>query len=130
MEKLKLLIITMIVGLGLVGCTNSKLSPVYDEGKLKADSQEIVQMFCNEEYDKIISKMTDSVATQISAKQLEEVWSPMEGKLGKFKSISKEDVVGQENLATVVTIAQFENGKVQFTITYNEEMELEGLYLK
>lgn len=130
MKNLKVLMLIFLVGTMLVGCSNKKLSDAYDEEKLKADSKEIVAMIDNEKFDDVIGKMTDEIAGSISVEELKKVWDPMKEKLGDFKKISKEVVVGNDNLATVVVVADFEGGKAQFTITYNEEMQLEALYLK
>ncbi|RDY25756.1 DUF3887 domain-containing protein [Romboutsia weinsteinii] len=130
MKNLKVLILMFVVGAMLAGCSNNKLSDAYDEEKLKADSKEIVAMIDEEKFDDVIARMSDKIATSISVEQIKEVWNPMKEKLGAFKKISKEVVVGNDNLATVVVVADFEGGKAQFTITYNEEMQLEALYLK
>ena len=134
MKRLKLLVVTLLLGVMLVGCSTSELSEVYDEDILKSEAQNIVNLMCNEEYDKISANMgpgLNNVTTKEDLeKQLEEVWAPLKDKIGKFDSIEKEVVMGNEDLATVVEIAKFKNGKVQFTITFNENMELEGIYIK
>lgn len=134
MRKFKLFLVVCLIGISLVGCTSSKLSEDFDESKVKSSSQEIVQMFCKGDYDKIVDQMSDKMKSAINAEQLKEAWDPMQGKLGEFKSISKEAAVGKEiegeDVATVVEIVEFENGKAQFTITYNKDMKLEGLFIK
>ncbi len=130
MKKIKILLMVLLVGVILGGCSSSKLSDAYNEDELKKDAQRIVSMICNEEYDKVIDQMSDNIKGKISAEQLKEVWQPIKEKVGSFKSIEKEGVIGKDGLATVVEVAEFENGKAQFTITYNEDMKLEGLYIK
>ncbi len=130
MKKIKILLMVLLVGVILGGCSSSKLSDAYNEDELKKDAQGIVSMICNEEYDKVIDQMSDNIKGKISAEQLKEVWQPIKEKVGSFKSIEKEGVIGKDGLATVVEVAEFENGKAQFTITYNEDMKLEGLYIK
>ncbi|MDB8793858.1 DUF3887 domain-containing protein [Romboutsia sp. 1001216sp1] len=130
MKKMKMLLLVFLTGVVLGGCTTSKLSESYDEELLKEYAQGIVNMICNDEYSKVIDKMSENLKTQINAEQLKEAWQPMKDKLGKFKSINKEELIGNEDLATVVEVVEFDNGKAQFTITYNEDMKLEGLYMK
>lgn len=131
MKKIKLLAVMILTGVVLTGCGNSsKLGEAYDEEALKTDALGVINMMCDGDYDGVISKMTEEVAKAISADALKEGWEPMKEKLGDFKSVDKETVVDSEGLATVVIIAEFENGKSQFTITYNEDMKLEGLYMK
>ncbi|MEG0843510.1 MAG: DUF3887 domain-containing protein [Romboutsia sp.] len=130
MKKLKLLLIMLLVGVVLSGCSSSKLSDVYDEEILKKDAKEVVSMICNKDYDTLESKMSKEMVELGAKNQVQQGWDSISGKLGKFDSISKEGIVGNEDLATVVVVSKFENGKVQFTITYNEAMEISGLYMK
>lgn len=130
MKKIKMLFLVFLTGVVLGGCTTSKLSDVYDEEVLKKDAQGIVNMLCDEEYDKVVDKMSENLKDKISAERLKESLQPIIDKLGNLKSISKEGVIGNEDLATVVEVVEFDNGKAQFTITYNEDMKLEGLYMK
>lgn len=134
MKKVKLFLGVFLLSVALVGCSSSKLSEDFDEAKVKSSAQEIVDLTCSGEYDKIIDKMNDEMKAAITAEQLKEGWNPMLTKLGKFESISKEAVVGKEidgeDVATVVEIVKFENGKAQFTITYDKDMKLSGLYMK
>lgn len=130
MKKLKLLLIMALGCIGLVGCSSSKLSEVFNEEKLKTTSQEIIQMLYNEEYDKIEEQMSQELKDAGATQQIKDAWSTVSGKLGAFDSYEKEAVVGKENNATVVTISKFENGKIQFTISYNEDMKLIGFYIK
>lgn len=134
MKRIKLLLVVFLTGVVLAGCSSSKLSEVYDEEVLKTDAQGMVNMFISEEYDKIADKMSENLKKAASpeefTKQLKEIWDSMKDKVGEFESISKEGVVGNGDLATVIEVAKFKNGKAQFTITYNENMELDGFYIK
>lgn len=102
MKKIKMLFLVFLIGVVLGGCTTSKLSESYDEEVLKEDAQGIVNMLCNDEYSKVIEKMSENLKSQINVEQLKEAWQPMKDKLGKFKSINKESIIGNKDLATVV----------------------------
>lgn len=133
MNKLKVFLLAFLVGGILVGCSSSKLSEDFDEAALKADAQSIVQMFCNNDYESVVDKMSDKLKAAITEEQLKEVWEPIQNTIGKFDSINKEGVVGNnddnQEMATVVEIIKCEKGKAQFKITYNKDMKLEGLYI-
>lgn len=133
MNKLKVFLLAFLVGGILVGCSSSKLSEDFDEAVLKADAQSIVQMFCNNDYESVVDKMSDKLKAAITEEQLKEVWEPIQNTIGKFDSINKEGVVGNnddnQEMATVVEIIKCEKGKAQFKITYNKDMKLEGLYI-
>lgn len=134
MKRVKLLLVALLTGIILVGCSSSKLSDAFDESTLKSRGQEVVNLIVNEEYDKISAQMSDKMKEAVSSEELEktlrDTWDSVKGKLGEFEKISKEGIVGAENLASVIEVAKFKNGKVQFTINYNENMDLEGIFLK
>ncbi|MBO3446195.1 DUF3887 domain-containing protein [Clostridium sp. CCUG 7971] len=134
MKRVKLLLLALLTGIILVGCSSSKLSDAFDEATLKERGKEVVDFIINEEYDKISAQMSDKMKEAASPEELEktlkDTWDSVKGKLGEFEKISKEGIVGAENLASVIEVAKFKNGKIQFTINYNENIELEGIFLK
>ncbi len=130
MKKLKLFFVLMFACIALVGCSTNKLSDAYDEKELKTESENIIQMLCDEDYDKIVGKFGNKLADALTSSKLKEVWEPMAKKLGDFESFEKEAIVGKDNQATVVTVTKFKNGKSQFTITYDEDMKVTGFYIK
>lgn len=130
MKKLRLLLIMALSCVTLVGCSSSKLSDAFDEQKLKTTTEEVIQMLCNGEYDKI-EAMSDQVMLDAGVTdKLSEVWEPIAKDLGKFESYEKEAVIGKDNDATVVIVTKFENGKAQFTVSYNEDMKIIGFFIK
>ncbi|MEF9992571.1 MAG: DUF3887 domain-containing protein [Peptostreptococcaceae bacterium] len=130
MKKMKLLLMMVLGCVMLVGCSSSKLSESFDEQKLKTTTEEVIQMLLNGEYDKIEAMSNKVLIDAKVTEQLSEVWEPLAKDLGKFESYEKEAVVGKDNDATVIIITKFENGKAQFTISYNEDMELIGFFIK
>ncbi|MEG0050545.1 MAG: DUF3887 domain-containing protein [Terrisporobacter sp.] len=130
MKKLKLLLVMAISCVVLVGCSNNKLSDAFNEEELKTTSQNVIKMLYNEEYDKIEEKSSKNLIDAGVTEKLKEVWPPIAKDLGKLESFDKEAVVGKGEEATVVTVTNFKNGKAQFTISYNEDMELTGIYIK
>ncbi|WP_297136413.1 DUF3887 domain-containing protein [Terrisporobacter sp.] len=130
MKKLRLFLVMALSCLILVGCSTNKLSDAFDEEELKTTTQNIIQMLCNGEYDKIEEISGQELIDAGVTAKLKEVWEPIEKNLGEFDSYEKEAVVGKDNQATVVNLAKFKNGKAQFTISYNEDMKLTGFYIK
>ena len=129
MKKIKLFLMVALGCAMLVGCSSKKLSEDFNEEELKTTTESVIQMLCNEEYDKIKEMSSQEFIDAGVADKIKEVWEPMAKDLGKFDSY-KEAVVGNGDQATVVIIAKFENGNVKFTISYNKDMKLTGFYIK
>ncbi|MEG1311012.1 MAG: DUF3887 domain-containing protein [Romboutsia sp.] len=134
MKRVKLLLLALLTGIILVGCSSSKLSDAFDEDTLKSRGKEVVDFFINEEFDKISAQMSDKMKESASPEELEktlkDTWDSIKGQLGKFEKISKEGIVSEGDIAAIIEVVKFENGKIQFSINYNENMELEGIFLK
>lgn len=130
MKKLKLVLCMLILGVMMVGCSTSKLGEVYEEDKLKADGENVVAMLCEGDYESLDEKMSENMKKEDAIKVIKDAWEPVYDKLGKFESVGKIAVVGNNDLATVVILGEFESGKCQFTMHYNEEMQIEGFFMK
>ena len=122
MKKLRLFLMVALGCVMLVGCSSKKLSDDFNEEELKTTTENVIQMLCNAEYDQIKEMLGQQLIDAGVTEKIKEVWEPMAKDLGKFDSYDKE--------ATVVIISKFENGKAQFTISYNKDMKLTGFYIK
>ncbi|WP_312890921.1 DUF3887 domain-containing protein [Clostridium thailandense] len=122
-----LLIILCITMLG--GCGAKKLSSAYSEDKLKAASEEIINDLNNEKYDDVVAKLNKDLKKDLPASKLKEVCSNFKN-LGKYDSISKIVFQEEKDYVVVISIAKYEKGKVQFTLSFNKNMELVGIYMK
>lgn len=130
MRGFKVILIIVLLGFIMIGCSDKSISEDYDEENLKSDALEVVNMLCEGKYGEIVKNMSSTMQEQIDDKKLETVWEPIEDKLGEFKEVSKEVITEKDGLAIVGLVGDFENGKAQFTITFNKEGVLEGLYIK
>lgn len=130
MKKLKLFLMVALGCVMLVGCSSNKLSEDFNEEELKSTTEDVIEMLCNGEYDKIKEMSGKELIDAGVTDKIKEAWEPMAKDLGKFDSYDKEAVVGNGDQATVVIISKFENGNVKFTISYNKDMKLTGFYIK
>lgn len=130
MKKLINVILTVLCFTLLAGCGTGKLSEKYSEEVLKSEAEGIIEDFNNNEYAEIIDKGDDNLQSQLTADQLKGVWEQVSPKLGAYEGVSKIVFAEKDGIATVVALAKYENSKIQFTISFNEEMKLVGIYLK
>lgn len=114
----------------LVGCGATKLSDTYSEDKLKAASEEVIKNLNEENYSAIINGFGDELKSKLTEDKLREPWKAMKDKLGKYDSISKIAFQEKDGIATVVAICKYENGKAQFTLSFNKDMKMVGIYMK
>ncbi|MGL6108086.1 DUF3887 domain-containing protein [Romboutsia sp.] len=130
MKVLKVLLIILAVGMFVTGCGSNVLDEGYDEEKLKLEANDVLSMLCDERYDDISKHMSYKLASVMPADKLKNAWEPIKKDFGDFEEVTKLDVSGNEDLATVILTAKFSNREGKFTITYNKEMMVEGIYIK
>jgi len=129
MKRLSKILLVVLCIMMLGGCGAAKLSDAYSEEKLKSASEEIINNLNNEKYDEVVGKLKEDLRKQVPADKIKEAWSNL-GDKGKYDSISKIAFQEQKGNAIVVAIAKYEKRKVQFTLSFNKDMELVGIYMK
>ncbi|MDQ0150913.1 DUF3887 domain-containing protein [Eubacterium multiforme] len=113
-----------------VGCGASKLSSNYSEDKLKSASEEVITNLNNGKYKDVINTGSDELRKQLPEAKLKEAFEGVKNKVGKYESIEKMSFQEKDGVAVVIAIAKYENGKVQFTLSYDKDMKLVGIYMK
>lgn len=129
MKNLSKILLMFLCLVSLVGCGAPKLSANYSEEKLKAAAEEIISKFNEEKYDDVAAKLKADLRKDLPASKLKEVWSNYKN-IGKYDSLSKIAFQEKNDYAVVVAIAKYEKRKVQFTLSFNKDMEMVGIYIK
>ena len=114
----------------LVGCNANELSDKYDKDKLRSKAEEIVNDINDNNYQAIIDSGNEDIKSGLSADDLKAAWEKRNGNIGAYKDISTVVYQEKKGIAVVVLIAEYENDKIQFTLSFNENMELAGIYIK
>lgn len=130
MKKIMKIILMVLCGAMLVGCGVSKLSDKYSEDTLKKEVEIIIENFNEGQYEEIILKGDEVLQSKLTADALKQAWESVSPKLGSYEEISKIAFQEKDGVAVVVAIAKYENSKVQFTMSFNEDMKLVGIFMK
>lgn len=131
MKKLIKGILLVIPMMLLVACGgDAKLSEKFNEEEVKSAAQTVITSLDANDFEKVYEISNDKLKEVLNEEKLKETFEPINEKIGAYKETTKTALKGGEGIATVVAIAQYENGKVQYTISFDEEMKLSGLYVK
>lgn len=138
LAKVLLLAILTVWNLGLTGCQSAgaELADKFDEETVKSEAMKAVDFFNQRDYEGILAMGDQRLKEAVTAEQLAEKGNPHLEKKGDFQEIEKTVIMGSEDkekesdLAVVVMVGVYEKGKLQFTITFNEEMELTRFKVK
>ena len=113
-----------------VGCT-SRLSDKFDENQVEKQAEKIATLSCTGKISEAYGLLSDLLEEQITA-GIEGTIEP----LGEFEKINGTNVSSQKDkdtgteYALAIVIAKFEEGKAQFTISFDTEMNCVGFYIK
>lgn len=129
-RNMKKLLIAGVMALVLCGCSQA-LDGSFNEAELLQVATVVLENLSEGKYEEITETVSQDLQTALSEEILESAWAPLGEKLGTYKGVTKTKVVGnKDKSATVILLADYETGKMQLTVTYNEQMEIIGLYVK
>lgn len=133
--RLPVLFFTLCLVCLLTGCTSTKLADVFDEEQVQEAARTVVDNLLAGEYEADIAMMSPALQEALSAETLAANMEMMNGKTGAFREYKSMAAVGQKNaqggdMAVVVIVAAFEKGNVTYTVTFNTDMEVDGLWMK
>lgn len=133
MKKAAVGLIMMIGCIGLTGCTNYKdiieLAECYDEEVLEAEAKEAITVGESGDYEGLIAKFDETLAETMTEENYQE-YLTLVGEKGAFKEFGKVSFAGRHvdetdsDYAAVAVTVKYEDGKMDYVIGYNEDLEI------
>lgn len=129
------LLLVMIIMTLVSGCA-SGLSEKFDEKKVKEKAGQIAELSCTGKITDAYNMLSDMMKTQITEEQIRTAIEGTIQNLGEYKKISGINITGQKDkdtgteYAVAIVMTQFDEGKAQFTISFDTAMNCVGFYIK
>ena len=130
MKKFIKSLVIMLCLFMLTGCSAGKLSDAYNEDEVKAAAEEVINELNDKNYDGILEDSSDELKISLPDNKLQETWEGFSKDIGKFNSISNMTLAEKNGYAVAITNVKYDNKKVTFTLSFNKEMKLAGIYMK
>jgi len=135
MRKLILsaLILTLVL---LCACAAGKLADTFDEDEVKDAAKAAAATINTRDYDAVIALLREDLQDQVTAEQLRGAWDESlvsAGVFVKYKAVTvagTQDKTTKEDYAMAVLVCKYENGSQTFTLTFDSNYALVGLYMK
>lgn len=128
MKKIISLNLILLLTIILAACTGSKVD---DETAKQyfSQSEQVVSLLNDKQYEELHELFNDELKSHLSIANLEEI-SPYIEEAGDFMQIDKKSIQKKEEVYITVLVAKYSEKNRVFTINYNEEKEIIGLFVK
>lgn len=136
MKKITSLSLLLLVSLLLCACTVDPLSDQFEEAKLKSHAEEIIAVVNTKDYEAILNRFRTDLRSNITVQQLKDGLGNYLTNAGNyveltsFTAAGKIDTSTKEDYAVTVNICKYEHSSLTYTISFDENYELIGLYVK
>lgn len=118
----------------LTGCASAQLAEGFDKDAVIEKAKQTVDVINTLDYAAMTALMRDDLEAQLSSDKLKENWDKKLTELGAFDKIDNVTVVGQKtqvaDYAVAVVVAKYKNGNAIYTLSFDKDMELAGMYMK
>lgn len=120
----------LVMALFVTSCGAQPLPDRFDEETVKAEAETAIGYFNGRDYQSILDMGSDAFQNALTFEEFETQCNPYLDKCGEYQEIAKTIVLGNVDESTgkqyggVVMVGKYENGTIQFTISFDEEMKL------
>ncbi len=127
----------MLTGLSMVVCLltgcqslGTELPESFDEERMEEEALRAIDCFNEKDYQSVLDMGCTEFQEFLTAEEFAEQCDPILDKRGKFREIVKTVSMGCKNeegeveYGGLVLVADYEDGRICFHITINENMEL------
>lgn len=121
---------------GSFACAGKPLPEGFSADEVNARAVEIVGYASEGDYEAVVSQLRSDLAETLTAETLAEAWGPTYGRVGTFERVRRVTLSGTADPSTseAYTVARalcaHEKGDVLYTLSFDAELNLVGLYLK
>ena len=127
MKKTMVILCSVLMVLLLAACGNKVDDATADKYIEKAT--EVVNWLNEEEFEKITAQFDETMKANLTEAQLAEI-SPIIEASGAFEEIQKQSVEEKDGMKVVVLVAKHKEEKRIYTISYDGEDKIAGLFVK
>lgn len=133
--KGKFMLVFVLALVLLVGCSGQDLADSFDEEEVMDKAERVVTILNEGDSEALLEMSSPELKAALTDETLEEIYGVI-NEAGEFKEIRDDNIAGDEDEETgekyaVVSIkAEYKKGNFIYTISFNEDMELAGLYYK
>ena len=127
MRKLLLVMFSVVAMFVLAACGNKVDEDV--SGKYIGKAEEIVSLLQDANYQEVHTLLDEEMKIGLPEEAMED-FAPIFERSGDFKKVNKSSVEEKDGYYIVVLAVNYSEENRVFTITFNDQDEVAGLYVK
>lgn len=125
MNKLKMLLaVCVVVLLAACGSADEATTSQYSDKAL-----EVVEQLMAEDFDAVVAQLDDTMKENVTAQQLAQL-TPLIEQSGAIDKVKKQSVQEKDGMKIVVLVVDHTEEQRIYTITYDANDKIAGLYVK
>lgn len=134
MKKLITIILTILMIVSLSGCSK-KLPEQYDEETLLNAAIETIKIANERDYEALAKTVREDLYTDELADQIKDGWDKKLSEAGEYQEYQRYQTTytvddDDYEYAVIAIICKYENDTLTYTLSYDEDYRLVGLYMK
>jgi len=122
-----------VVSIGILNGCAVKLPESFDEAEVQAAAENVVDLISKSDGQGLTAVMNDQMKAALTEDIQAQIFALVEGS-GSFEEIGELKLGGSSqngiDYAVAVVKAKYENREIIYTISFDQDMKLAGLYLK
>lgn len=135
MKKTAVLVLVLVLIVSFAACGGKKTSDAFDDSVVKEKAENVISFLNSRDYASVEYMVRDDVKEKLSAQVLTDALDPILDQAGDFKEFASEAVTGSkgsdsEEYAIAVIKAVYEKQTFIYTITFDRDYKVAGLYIK
>lgn len=128
MRKVLLLMLGVMMVFVLAACGGSKVDDATAE-KYTTKAEEVVSLLNEANYTEVHAMFAEDMKTGLPVEQMADLTPIIEGS-GNFEKIDKSSVEEKDGFYVTVLVAKYSKEKRIYTISFNEQEQVVGLFIK
>ena len=135
-KRIIMIVVFCMTLLIFTACGAQPLPEQFEEDTVRELAEQAIGFFNEQDYQSILDMSSAEFQEILTVDEFANQCDPYLEKCGSFKEISKTIFLGDVDKETqaayggVVMIGSYEEGTIQFTISFNEDMELTQFIIK
>jgi hypothetical protein len=138
MEEFMKRIILLIVGVYIVGmfsaCNSTKLADFFDKDTVEVSAKHVIEYMNSGDFDSVNAMVREDSKEILTSDVLSDAVDKTYGKAGTFLEYKDINIVGKKDknmdYAIALVKAKYEKQSVLFTISFDSNMDVIGIYMK